>query len=99
MFDLICPPQRSLSELARHNSKDFDLNGGNGSIFGSRSGSRRGSILTAGEGSMRNGSLSGIRLEEESVADFDSGQQRKVGREGWEEGGGGREGGEGGGKG
>ena len=54
---------RSLGELGRHGSDNLML-GHNGSILGSRNSSRRGSIL--GEGGTKNGSVNGVRLEEEN---------------------------------
>ena len=76
---------RSFGEMARHNSRDDTslLNaGGNGTgtgMFGSRSGSRRGSMMS-GDGVLRNGSIAGGDenvggdLEHESSQQ----QQRKV---------------------
>ena len=80
---LWCHFLRSLGDIARHSSKDFDMlnmggsvgNGGSG-LF-SRSSSRRGSMMA--EGSIRNGSLNGVRLEEEGgEGEHDPTQGRKV---------------------
>lgn len=56
------------------------VNVGSGSMFGSRNGSRRGSVLTndggAGGGG-RNGSMGGYRVEEDE-SEYDSFHARKV---------------------
>ena len=60
------PSSRSLGEIARHNSKDFDTlisNSHGGSLLGSRSNSRRGSFLGDHSG-LRNGSITGSRLDD-----------------------------------
>lgn len=73
--------------MARHNSKDDTsvLNlggGGNGSsgLFGSRSGSRRGSMMSGDGGLPRNGSMAGGRSEDDNGGDleYETSQQRKV---------------------
>ena len=70
---------RNLGEMGRHNSKDFEAAMGHcnsGSILGSRNGSRRGSMLA--DGGVRNGSMGGGRMEDESILDTDFPLQRKV---------------------